>query len=94
MAITTTNAQMSMADWLLSGVLARFPRLKIAFSESQIGWMPFMFERVDNIFTKGSGTAMLDPVITKPTWTAIVFEHQGMGEAMQGLFDNYWKQAG
>jgi len=38
--------------------------------------------------------ALLDPVITKPTWTAIVFEHQGMGEAMQGLFDNYWKLAG
>jgi hypothetical protein len=28
--------------------------------------MPFMFERVDNIFNKGSGTAMLDPLITKP----------------------------
>jgi predicted TIM-barrel fold metal-dependent hydrolase len=65
-ALTNMNSQMSMADWLLSGVLARFPQLKIAFSESQIGWMPFMFERVDNIFNKGSGTAMLDPVITKP----------------------------
>jgi predicted TIM-barrel fold metal-dependent hydrolase len=65
-ALTNMNSQMAMADWLLSGVLARFPQLKIAFSESQIGWMPFMFERVDNIFAKGSGTAMLDPVITKP----------------------------
>lgn len=65
-ALTNMNSQMAMADWLLSGVLARFPNLKIAFSESQIGWMPFMFERVDNIFTKGSGTAMLDPLITKP----------------------------
>jgi len=65
-ALTNMNSQMAMADWLLSGVLARFPQLKIAFSESQIGWMPFMFERVDNIFAKGSGTAMLDPLITKP----------------------------
>lgn len=34
--------------------------------------------------------ALLDPVITRPTWTAVVFEHAGMGEAMQGLFANYW----
>lgn len=65
-ALTNMNSQMAMADWLLSGVLARFPRLKIAFSESQIGWMPFMFERVDNIYNKGSATAQLNPVITRP----------------------------
>lgn len=34
--------------------------------------------------------ALLDPVITRPTWTAVVFEHGGMGEAMKGLFANYW----
>jgi hypothetical protein len=36
--------------------------------------------------------ALLDPVITRPTWTAIVFEHTGMGEAMKGLFENYWRR--
>src|SRR5579871_5888367 len=35
--------------------------------------------------------ALLDPVITRPTWTAVIFEHAGMGEAMQGLFENYWR---
>ncbi len=35
--------------------------------------------------------ALLDPVITRPTWTAIVFEHAAMGEAMKGLFDSYWR---
>lgn len=34
--------------------------------------------------------ALLDPVITKPTWTSVVFEHSGLGEAMKGLFENYW----
>ena len=38
--------------------------------------------------------ALLDPVITKPAWTAVVFEHAGMGEAMRGLFENYWRRAG
>src|SRR5277367_1479627 len=36
--------------------------------------------------------ALLDPVLTRPTWTAIVFEHAGMGEAMKGLFENYWRR--
>lgn len=38
--------------------------------------------------------ALLDPVITRPTWTAVVFEHSGMGEAMKGLFDSYWRKSG
>ena len=36
--------------------------------------------------------ALLDPVITRPTWTAVVFKHGGMGEAMKGLFENYWRR--
>jgi sugar-specific transcriptional regulator TrmB len=38
--------------------------------------------------------ALLDPVITKPSWTSVVFEHHGMGEAMRGLFEVHWKRAG
>ncbi len=34
--------------------------------------------------------ALLDPVITRPSWTALVFDHSGMGQAMKGLFDEYW----
>lgn len=37
--------------------------------------------------------ALLDPVITKPTWTSVVFEHEGMAEAMKGLFEEYWRRA-
>jgi len=36
--------------------------------------------------------ALLDQVSTKPIWTAVVFEHAGMGEAMKGLFENYWRR--
>lgn len=36
--------------------------------------------------------ALLDPVITRPTWTAVVFHHEGMGEAMKGLFDGHWRK--
>lgn len=37
--------------------------------------------------------ALLDPVITKPTWTSVMFDHQGMAEAMKGLFEDYWRRA-
>jgi hypothetical protein len=37
--------------------------------------------------------ALLDPVITKPTWTSVLFDHRGMGQAMRGLFDDYWRRS-
>jgi sugar-specific transcriptional regulator TrmB len=46
------------------------------------------------VFDGKSGMiALLDPLVTKPTWTAVVFEHPGMGEAMQGLFEGYWRRS-
>lgn len=37
--------------------------------------------------------ALLDPVITKPTWTSLVFNHPGFGEAMKGLFEECWRRS-
>lgn len=37
--------------------------------------------------------ALLDPVITRPAWTAVVFRHEGMGEAMKGLFEDHWRRS-
>jgi sugar-specific transcriptional regulator TrmB len=37
--------------------------------------------------------ALLDPVLTRPAWTAVVFDHDGMGQAMQGLFEDHWHRA-
>jgi hypothetical protein len=37
--------------------------------------------------------ALLDPVISKPTWTSLVFEHPGLGEAMKHLFEGRWQRA-
>jgi hypothetical protein len=37
--------------------------------------------------------ALLDPVLTRPAWTAVVFEHDGFAEAMTGLFESYWSRA-
>ena len=64
-ALTSLNAYMAMADWLLSGTLLRFPHLKIAFSESQVGWMPFLLDRLDRVFTNSGSWSDLDPVLTE-----------------------------
>lgn len=37
--------------------------------------------------------ALLDPVISKPTWTSLVFDHPGLGEAMKHLFEDRWQRA-
>jgi sugar-specific transcriptional regulator TrmB len=38
--------------------------------------------------------ALQDPLITRLSWTAIVFEHFGMAEAMMALFEQYWRRSG
>ncbi len=37
--------------------------------------------------------ALLDPVLTRPAWTTVIFEHGGFAEAMSGLFESYWCRA-
>jgi len=46
------NSMASMADWLFSGKLIQFPRLKLAYSEGQIGWIPYALERADTVWDK------------------------------------------
>ncbi len=41
------NAMGSMLDYVFSGTLERFPALKLAYSEGQVGWMPYIMERAD-----------------------------------------------
>jgi predicted TIM-barrel fold metal-dependent hydrolase len=44
------NAMSSLTDFLFSGVLVRFPDLKLAYSEGQIGWIPYILERADDVW--------------------------------------------
>jgi predicted TIM-barrel fold metal-dependent hydrolase len=41
------NAFVACADWLYSGVPTRFPRIKVAFSEGGIGWVPMLLDRIE-----------------------------------------------
>jgi predicted TIM-barrel fold metal-dependent hydrolase len=46
-ALDWQNAMGSMLDYVFSGTLERFPTLKLAYSEGQVGWMPYILERAD-----------------------------------------------
>ena len=46
-ATSPTNSMLAMVDWLFSGALDRFPRLQLVFSESYLGWIPFILEHSD-----------------------------------------------
>ena len=43
------NALVACADWLWSGVPARFPGLRIVLAESGIDWVPMLLNRIDYV---------------------------------------------
>ena len=48
--LSFNNAMGSLADFLFSGILIRFPTLRLAYSEGQIGWLPYILERADAVW--------------------------------------------
>ena len=66
--ITFANACFSLVDWLMSGVFSRFPRLVIAYSEGQIGWIPYILERADVVWEENRGWGgVADKVLEPPS---------------------------
>ncbi len=51
------NSVASMTDFLFSGVLHRFPGLKLLYAEAQIGWIPYLLERIDDVWETHRGWA-------------------------------------
>jgi len=51
------NAMGSLLDFVFSGVLQRFPGLTLAYSEGQVGWMPYLLERADKLWEQRSGNS-------------------------------------
>ncbi|MBV9659942.1 MAG: amidohydrolase [Acidimicrobiales bacterium] len=46
------NSAGSMLDFLTSGVMARYPRLKLLYAEAQMGWLPYILDRLDDKFRR------------------------------------------
>jgi predicted TIM-barrel fold metal-dependent hydrolase len=60
--------QLALTEWLCSGILVRYPQLKISFSESQIGWVAYVLERIDKVYTHET-YAQFPKIITQPPST-------------------------
>ena len=66
--LTHTNATFSLVDYLFSGVFVRIPELKVAYSEGQIGWIPYILERADRVWEDNRGWGgVADIVPEKPS---------------------------
>lgn len=48
--LTFQNAMGALVDFLIGGILERFPRLVVALSEGQVGWLPYVLERADKLW--------------------------------------------
>jgi predicted TIM-barrel fold metal-dependent hydrolase len=51
---------LQLNDLIMSGILARYPKIKFVSVESGIGWIPFMLEALDYQF-KGNSVALEQP---------------------------------
>ena len=49
------NSVASLADVLFSGTLHRFPDLRLLYAEAQIGWIPYVLERADDVWSTHRG---------------------------------------
>jgi len=67
--MTFTNCMMSMVDFMMSGVLPRFPDLKLAYAEGQLGWIPYILERADKVWEHNRGWADTSDLVPEPPST-------------------------
>jgi predicted TIM-barrel fold metal-dependent hydrolase len=67
--LSFNNAMASMSDFLFSGVLVRYPELKLAYSEGQIGWIPYILERADDVWLEHRAWGGVKDIVPEPPST-------------------------
>ena len=73
-----SNAAATLGDWIFSGNLQRFPKLKLALSEGSIGWMPYVLERMEQVFEKQRHWASTGEFERDP-WTGALVRKSDVG---------------
>ena len=68
-SLSFNNAIASLSDFLFSGVLVRFPELVLAYSEGQIGWIPYILERADDVWKEHRAWGGVADIIPEPPST-------------------------
>jgi predicted TIM-barrel fold metal-dependent hydrolase len=67
--LTHELAEQSLADWLFSGLLVRYPNVVITYSEGQIGWIPYILSRADRIWEHNRGWNEVRDLVPEPPST-------------------------
>jgi predicted TIM-barrel fold metal-dependent hydrolase len=67
--LSFNNAMASMSDWLFSGKLVQFPDVKLAYSEGQIGWIPYILERADTVWEEHRAWGGVADLVPEPPST-------------------------
>jgi predicted TIM-barrel fold metal-dependent hydrolase len=65
-SLSFNNAMASLMDFLFSGLLVRYPKLKLAYSEGQIGWLPYILERADDVWREHRAWAEVKDIVPNP----------------------------
>ncbi|MEY2592005.1 MAG: hypothetical protein QOJ67_3989 [Acidimicrobiaceae bacterium] len=68
-SLSFNNAMASMTDWLFSGKLVQFPDLTLAYSEGQIGWIPYILERADTVWVEHRAWGGVKDLVPEPPST-------------------------
>jgi predicted TIM-barrel fold metal-dependent hydrolase len=77
----------SMVNLMLSPVLYAYPRLKVAFSEAGIGWVPAVLERLDRMVERNAhhiappGNLKPSEVFARNIYLCMLDEHFGFANA-------------
>jgi predicted TIM-barrel fold metal-dependent hydrolase len=66
-ALAFGNACFSMVDFLMSGLLVRYPDLKLLYAESQIGWIPYVLQRLDQVWDDNQAWAQTKHIPEPPS---------------------------
>src|SRR5882757_605585 len=64
--LASNNASASLMEYLFSGVLERYPTLQLAYSEGQVGWIPYQLERADTVWQEHRAWNGLKGSMTHP----------------------------
>ncbi len=67
--VAFNNSMASLGDYLFSGKMRQFPKLKIAYSEGQIGWIPYALERADTVWEEHNAWLHSKRLIPEPPST-------------------------
>jgi predicted TIM-barrel fold metal-dependent hydrolase len=67
--LSFNNAMASLSDFLFSGLLVRYPTLTLAYSEGQIGWLPYVLERADDVWREHRAWGGVADLVPEPPST-------------------------